>query len=311
MSSTKAQFRPLVETCEPRVALSADVPSNTLAVVQGEVQTPHETTKVSVPVSARNINRRHSILIGESVRPEDGSSLIPAVRHAHGPGGEPLVVHQGIQAGLGRHTPTHAYIRTGQAGTLSSGVTGRAGTTGGFQLSATLPGDVNGDGQVTLADQKAFKSTYLSKFRNANYLASADANHNGQIGQGDAKFLLRNLKPLTPKVPLSVFLTLAPEDAAKGPTPKTSGGKTHHQDVTILGRTTPGSFIFTDSGVGDFSFRGDILTTDAQGNFALKVHNKEGLTNHNFLVIDPYGQQVTRVYPIYWLDFAAPGSRLK
>ncbi|AGA26865.1 hypothetical protein [Singulisphaera acidiphila] len=311
MSSTKAQFRPLLETCEPRVALSADVPANTLAVAQGEVQAPRKPAEISVPVSARNINHRHSIIIGETVRPDNGSSLLPAVTHAHGPSGEPLPVHQGIQAGRGRQRSTHAYIRTGQAGPLTSRVTGRAGTTGGFQLSATLPGDLNGDGQVTLADQKAFLSTFRSRYRNTNYLPSADANQNGQIGQGDARFLLRNLKPLTPKVPLSIFLTLAPEDAAKGPTPKTSGGKTHHRDVTILGHTTPGTFIFTDSGVGDFSFQGDVIAADAQGNFAIKVRNKEGLTNYNFLAIDPYGQQVTRVYPVYWLDFAAPGSKLK
>ncbi|WP_406695832.1 hypothetical protein V5E97_33020 [Singulisphaera sp. Ch08] len=311
MSLTKAQFRPLVETCEPRVAMNADVPSNTLGVVQGEVQAPQTTAEVSVPVSARNINRRHSIIIGESVRPEEGSSLIPAVTHARGASGEPLAVRQGIQAGRNRHKPTHAYVRTGQAGTVTTGVTGRAGTTGGFQLRATLPGDVDGDGQVTLSDQKAFLDTYLSRARNAKYLPSADANQNGQVGHGDAKFLLRNIKPLTPKVPLSVFLTLAPEDAAKGPTPKTSGGKTHHQDVTILGHTTPGTFIFTDSGLGDFSFRGEVIAADAQGNFAIKVRNKEGLTNYNFLAIDPYGQQVTRVYPVYWLDFAASGSKLK
>ncbi len=190
-------------------------------------------------------------------------------------------------------------------------MTGREGTTGAFQLNATLPGDLDGDGQVTQADQRAFVKTYRSRFGEANYAASADANQNGQIGHGDARFLLRNLKPLTPKVPLSVFLALAPEDAAKGPTPKTSGGKTHHRDVTILGHTTPGTFIFGDSGLGDFSFQGEVTVADAQGNFAIKVRNREGLTNYNFLAIDPYGQQVTRVYPVYWLDFAAPGSKLK
>lgn len=311
MSSTKAKFRPSLETCEPRLALSTANPANTLAVVTGAVPAPQATAEVSVPVTSRNIGRRHSIIISESVRPNEGSSLIPAISHAQGPSGESLPVRQGMPLIPGKHKLARAYVRTGQAGPLTTGVTGRHRTSGAFQLSATLPGDLNGDGQVTLADQKAFLNTYRSTYGNGKYLPSADANQNGQIGHGDAKFLLRNLKPLTPKVPLEVFLTLAPEDIARGHTPKNSGGKTHNRDVTVLGHTTPGTFIFADSGLGDFSFKGEVIAADAQGNFAIKIRNKEGLTNLNLLAIDPYGQQVTRVYPIYWLDFAAPGSKLK
>ena len=113
------------------------------------------------------------------------------------------------------------------------------------------------------------------------------------------------LAPPMPKVPLSIDLLLAPQDAARGPTPKNSGGKTHHREVTVLGHTTPGSIVFSDSGLGDYSFTGQALAADARGNFALRVRNGEGLTNYNFLAIDPYGQQVIRAFPVLWLDFGA------
>jgi len=311
MSSPKSRYRPAVETCERRVALSTGVSANTLAVVNGVVQTPQSRAAASFPVTARNINRRHSVILGASVRANEGSALVPAVTHAQGASGESIPLRQGVPASARHQRPTHVYLRTGEPGSVTTEVTGREGTTGGFQLNATLPGDLDGDGQVTLADETLFVDSFGSTRGNANYLPAADANQNGQIGQGDARFLLRNLRPLTPKVPLSLTLNLSPHDAAKGPTPKTSGGKTHHKNVTILGHTTPGSLIFLDAGLGDFSFGGAAVAADARGNFAIRVTNKEGLTNYNFLAIDPYGQQVIRVYPVFWLNFAASGFGLK
>ena len=168
MSTSKRQSQPAVEACESRLALSGGVPSNVLAVVPGVVQAPHAIADVSFPVTARNINRRHSIIVGTTVRPNGGSSLLPAVANARGPSNEPLPVRQGVPSVPGKHNPTNAYVRTGQAGEVTTGVTGRRGTTGGFQLKATLPGDVNGDGQVTLADETAFVGAYLSTIGSAN-----------------------------------------------------------------------------------------------------------------------------------------------
>src|SRR5262249_27973044 len=162
----------------------------------GNVPAPHTTTNVGVPVSAQNLGRRHSIVLGASARPSDGSNLIPAITSATGPEGNALRLRQGIQSLPGRHPATQAYIRTAPAGTLQAGVTGRKGTTGDFQLEASLPGDINGDGQVTIADIAAFVPSYNSARRDPEYNPVADADHNGFVGQGDAKFLLRNLQPL-------------------------------------------------------------------------------------------------------------------
>lgn len=311
MSSNTRSYRPELEACEPRRAMSAGAVSNTLAIVHGVVPAPRTTAEVSFPVSGRNLNQRHSIVVGTTVQPGAGSPLIPTVTQARGPSGQRLRVHSGMPFVPGVHDAAQAYVRTGQPGPLTTGVTGRQGTTGTFQLAATLPGDINGDGQVTLADLQAFTRSYLTTSGDALYNPAADADHNGFIGHGDARLLLRNLTPLTPKVPLSIQLTLAPGDQAKAPHSQNSGGVTHKEKVTILGHTTPGSIVFADSGLGDYTFTGSALATDTNGNFSIKVTNKEGLNNFNFLAIDPYGQQVIRAFPIFWIDFAAPGSKLK
>jgi hypothetical protein len=65
---------------------------------------------------------------------------------------------------------------------------------------------------LSLDDLKAFTQANLTTSHDALYNPAADANRNGFIGREDGQFLLRNLRPLTPKIPLKVDLTLAPED---------------------------------------------------------------------------------------------------
>ncbi len=311
MSSNPTRYLPELEACESRLAMSSATVANAFAVAHGVVKAPHTTAEVSVPVSPRNLGHRHSIVVGTTVAPSPGSRLIPTVTAARNANGKPAPVHQGMPYIPGVHAAAQAYVRTGQPGALTTGVTGRQGTTGSFQLAATLPGDINGDGQVTLADLQAFPRYYLAKRGDPSYNPAADADHNGFIGHGDARLLLRNLTPLSPKVPISIQLSLAPGDQVKGPTTQNSGGVTNKEKVTILGHTTPGSIIFADSGNGDYTFTGEALATDARGNFSIEVTNKEGLNNFEFLAIDPYGQQTIRAFPIFWTAFAAPGSKLK
>jgi hypothetical protein len=168
-----------------------------------------------------------------------------------------------------------------------------------------------GEQQVTLNTLKAFTVAYLTTSHDALYNPAVDVNHNGFIGQGDGKLLLRELNPLTKEIPLKVNLILAPQDQAHGHVSSNSGGHTFHKDVTILGHTTPGSLVFSDSGFGDYSFTGPATYSDQNGNFSFKFTNSDGINNFEVLVIDPYGQQTILDYPIFWIPFAAKGSRLK
>jgi hypothetical protein len=61
---------------------------------------------------------------------------------------------------------------------------------------------------------------------------------------------------------------------------------------------------------GFYKWDGGGVATDAQGNFSVTETNTQGENTYNFLVIDPFGRQLIRSFPAYWIPFAAPGSRL-
>jgi hypothetical protein len=154
---------------------------------------------------------------------------------------------------------------------------------------------------ISLLD--AFARTYLTRAGQANYNPAFDLNHNGQIGQDDARLLLHSLPPVSRAIPLTISVTLAPQDKARGHVPQNSGGVTHSQNPTILGHTTPGALIFTGTGTVDLKLRGPVLVADAHGNFSYKNHLTAGINQLDFQAVDPYGHQLLRAFPIYWLDF--------
>ncbi|GAC1473261.1 MAG: hypothetical protein NVSMB9_21580 [Isosphaeraceae bacterium] len=166
------------------------------------------------------------------------------------------------------------------------------------------PGDVNGDGRLTLADEQALVAAYLTRVGDPKYNPAADLNHNGQVGQSDARLLLRRLAPLIPRMPLNLTVALASEDQARGPLPKNSGGITHHKQVTVVGHTTPGAFIFTGTGTVDLKLHTGAAAADSHGNFSVPVTLSDGINQFDLLAVDPYGHHKLRAFPIYWLDFA-------
>ena len=73
----------------------------------------------------------------------------------------------------------------------------------------------------------------------------------------------------------------------------------------------PGSIVLEDSSKGYYKWTGGAVATDGDGNFTVTEKNSQGINTYNFLIIDPYGQQVIRTFPVFWTIFAAPGSSLK
>ena len=308
MSPQGMRLRPRFDALEDRLALSSGL-SNTLGVATGVVSSPGAVAEVSAPVSSKNIGGRSSIVIGEEIAPAPGSSLEPKAVAAYGPNGERLQVSHGAPFIPGVHGGATYFVQVSTPGPVTLAVTGKNGTTGAFQVTTYLPGDVNGDGQVTLADLKAFTPHYLQNINTALYDPLADANMNGQVGMEDAKFLLRNLTPLTPPGKMFITLALAPGEALLHNHSGNSGGVTNLRTVTIVGQTVPGSFVFTDSGLGDYSFTGPVLATDARGRFSVTVTNTSGINNNDFLAISPYGQHMVKDQPIFWTAYAAPGPK--
>jgi len=168
-----------------------------------------------------------------------------------------------------------------------------------------VPGDVNNDGSVGTDDLRTYASAYLSHDGDANFNPAVDFGHTGFIGHADAKPILRALAPVTPRGPLRVFLTLGPGDQVLGHHPANSGGVTRRADVTIIGRTTPNSIVFTDDPygarsrtAGNYKFTDLALPVESSGYFSYRLHVRDPLVQTEYLVFDPFGNQTIRAFPI-------------
>ena len=196
-------------------------------------------------------------------------------------------------------------MKVSAAGPLTILVTGQHRSTGAYQSDTTLVGDVNGDGSVTQADLQPFAAAYESVPGQSRYDLAADFNHDGIVNQVDAKALMQNMPPATPDAPLQLVMNLLPADQAQYAASKNSGGSTFKKDITIVGHTVPGSIVLEDDSRGYYKWDGGAVATDANGNFSVNETNTQGVNTYNFLIIDPYGRQLIRSYPVFWIPYAA------
>lgn len=301
MARRRLRSLPAFEVLEGRQLLSSTPWPGTFVTGSGDVTTRGGISEVTVSIPASHFQNLPTTYFQITVSPDPSSGLNPQVVAVHGPNGEPLRVQRGKPFVPGFSSAT-VFVSDSEPGAITVNVKGRRGTTGSFQLGVTLPGDVLGTGQVTLADERAFAAANLSHQGQPGYNPTADANQNGKVGQSDGRLLLRNFSPLTPPIPQRILLTLSVEEQAHT-SAKTSGGITYQKDVTIYGSTTPGSLIFSDGGQGDYSFKGPAFSTDPQGRFQVPVELADGINNFQFLVIDPFGHHTIRAFPIMWLGF--------
>jgi hypothetical protein len=308
----KVRSRPTLELLEPRLQLSSDWPINTIGTSVGSVAQAGEIGSASVTVASRNLTvGKSTTLLGVFVQPDPGSGLVPRIVAVEESSGQKVALQPGRPYTPGRTNEAAAFVKVSQLGPLTVLVTGEHHTTGSFTYAATLAGDVNGDGVVNLSDLQLFAQAYGSSVGQPTYNPAADFNLNGTINLYDAKALEHNMTPLTPDQPLAAVVNLTPTDQAQYAASKNSGGSTFQKDVTIVGHTTPGSLVIEDSKAEDFTFTGPAVPTDAKGYFFINAKNSAGVNQNDLLILDPFGNQLTRAYPIFWIPYAAPGSKLK
>jgi hypothetical protein len=304
---------PQLERLEGRRAPSAALPANTIGTGSGIVIRPGAIAHAAVTVAPRNLTPgKHSTLFGIFVSPAAASNLAPRIVAVEQGDGRKLPLKQGRPFIAGRDSgEAAAFVKVDRPGPLTVLVTGQHASAGSFNDVTTLAGDVNGDGTVNLSDLALFAPTYASTSAQANYNPAADFNQNGVVNLYDAKALEHNMTALGPEEPLRAVVNLLPADQATYPASKNSGGSTFHKDVTIVGHTTAGSLVITDSKAEDYSFTGKAVATGAGGDFSVASQNSSGVNNNDILILDPFGHQLIRSFPVFWIPFAAPGSKLK
>jgi hypothetical protein len=313
--------RPRLERLEARLAMSLPPsantygltpPANTIGLSLGDATRPGSPSATTVTISPQNITPgKPSTEFGVFVRPYGNSGLVPKIVGVEEDG-------KGLPAQHGRVFGPHqagsssdqsvVFFETGRPGTVTILVSGRGLSTGQYTVETTLVGDVNGDGQVNLADVQPFANAYVESEGQAGYSAAADYNQNGIVNLYDALALERNM-PISSKPREGlVAINLAPQDEIHYSGPKNSGGITSKKDVTIDGYTTPGSVVLVDSTGGDYTFGSLALPTNASGFFTVKAINTQGVNTYNFKIVDPFGHQYIRSFPVYWTTYAEPNS---
>jgi hypothetical protein len=292
--------------------MSGDWPANTIGTSTGDITQVGHAASASVTVAPRNLTlRKPTTLLGVFVEPNSGSGLLPRIVAVEESNGQKVPLQPGRPLAPGRTKETAAFVKVDEPGPLTVFVAGQHHTTGSFTYAVTLAGDVNGDGVVNLDDLQRFATAYGSSPGKPNYNPAADFNLNGIVNLYDAKAIEHNMTPLTPDEPLSAVINLTPADQAQYPASKNSGGSTFKRDVVIVGHTTPGSIVIEDSSGQDFTFTGDAVPTNAKGYFFINSKNAAGVNQNDLLILDPFHHQLTRAFPIFWIPFAAPGSKLK
>lgn len=165
--------------------------------------------------------------------------------------------------------------------------------------TAPLPGAVSKRAIYDLAFQQRYVRAFASKTGEKRYDPVVDLNHNGFVGIGDGKILLRHFQTVTPPLGQSFTIHILPNEQARPPISPNSGSETRLPRVTIVGRTIPGSLIFSDGGRNTFRFSGPAFATDARGFFKYRAKLDGALTVFNFLVLSPFReQQLVRQLPV-------------
>ncbi len=317
----RRRIPPRLEALEARLALSLaptastfglTPPANTIGLSLGNATQPSAASTTTATIAPINITPgKNSTEFGIFVQPYAGSGIVPRIVGVE-QGGRRLPFQSGRnynpQLGGEPANASVGFFETGNAGPVTILVEGRGLSTGQYTIETTLVGDVNGDGQVNLADEQAFAGAYVSKPSDPNYIAAADYNQSGLINQNDALALERNITPDRKPGGAWVAINISPNDALHFPGSKNSGGETALKNVTIDGYTTPGSIVLVDSTLGNYSFGSEALATNAQGFFTITPTNTQGINTYDFKVLDPFGHQYIRSFPVFWQAYAKPNS---
>ena len=211
--------RPELERLEGRLQLSAAIPANSIGTSLGNVSGAWrghgDFGHGGAQEPDAKANRRRFLAF--SSNPSRAARLRPEIVAVEGSNGQPLPLKQGRPYVAGRDSgQAAAFVKVSQPGPLTILVyrptpihRELTRSTRRWWVTSTATA------RSTQADLQPFAAAYETVPGDPNYNLAADFNQDGIVNQIDAKALMQNMPPLTPKVPLQLVMNLLPADQAQ------------------------------------------------------------------------------------------------
>lgn len=285
----RRQFQPKPEGLETRQVMTAGA-GNTLAIFPAQVAQADQPTEVSFTVDPANFTyNRGRIQLGLDVASPHTSQLSPTISGVQHSLGGRVRIPKG-RADMPGATLVPLAFRARQAPvpvTVQVEVSGDDQTTGDALLGLYLPGDANGDGEVTRDDLKDIRSRLGTFVGDPGYSFDADSNRDGIITMIDLAIAQRNLGAKSTIAPI-VTSDLDPETTTGAPSRVTA-----RPEVRFTGVASGGANL-TYSEVNQRT--PDVTTTaEPDGTYSIDIPLAEGINQFQITSIDTSGQTISGV----------------
>lgn len=296
----RATTQPSGETLETRALLTGGA-GNTFALVTGAVGTAGQSTKETFVLDAAHFTfPRRSVLLGIDIAPGSNSQVKPLIAAVEDGQGKREIGT--IRSVYGEQVGSDAVGKLASAALVNLStkvgkdgkpvdtpymveVEGENSTTGSFLLGFYLPGDVDGDGNVTQTDMKAIRSAKGAALGSNTYNFNADSNRDGVITNVDLSLAQKNLGVRTTIQPI-VLANLDPASDS-GVTNRT----TVYQKVIFNGTATPGAKVrYTEINGRTPEYT---ATVAADGTYSLVATLAEGDNTYRVTSTDAFGQEIS------------------
>lgn len=181
--ASKASRREAIgcESLETRCLLS----TTSLVTREGTIGTPHQPAMIELPLETNRLTPAASgkTLLDVTVQPAEGSGLKPGKFWLVAADGRPIHT---IQTRRGNTVNERVAVAPGD---YTVRVFGRGRSTGAFQLTVDLAGDVDGGSSVNATDLAVIQSAFGAK----NFDGAADVNGDHRVNRQDLRLARRNL----------------------------------------------------------------------------------------------------------------------
>lgn len=264
---------------------------NLFALVPGQItQSGGTASHTFVLEKGPFTSPRGGLTLGIDIAPVNGSTVqakiqkVTASAVSAATAHKPSAAEPAVQR-TGQNTAVLVKLPVGDKATFTTAVEAAAGTQGNYVLGYYLPGDVNGDGQVTGYDLGLIADAFGTTSTSQNYAFDADSNRDGVINKADLAIAQKNKGASTTIVP-AISANLAPISDSGA-----ADRVTIYKDVIFEGSAAPGARI-TYSEIGKRT--PDVVTTaSADGTYEITVSLAEGTNLFRVTAEDAFGQVIS------------------